>query len=248
MTFDVNYYFENLENDDLFSKEIVKDGVEILELFKNAKYFLEKTISENHLQINKATYIGKNVTIVGDYYIDEGVKLRDGCRIEGPVYISKNCEIGYNAYVRPGTIMGENCVVGYSSEVKNAIMRDGSKISSLAFLGDSIIGANARIGSGVIIANRQFNQKNIFVKMDDSEKVDLETEFFGCILGDNSRIGANATTSPGTFIGPYTWIYPLTPVFGFIPAQKRVYTESNLKFKENERTTLKKANWRDVKG
>ena len=80
--------------------------------------------------------------------------------------------------------------------------------------------------------------------MDNGDKVDSEREFFGCVLGDNSRIGANATTSPGTFIGPYTWIYPLTSVFGFVPGEKRVYTEPNLIFKDNEKTELKKANWR----
>ena len=244
MTFDIKYYFENLENENLFSKEIVGNSTEVLDLYKNAKSFIDNNILNGKLNGNHAAYVGNNVTIVGDCYIGEGTKLLDGCRIEGPVYIGKNCEVGYQAYVRPGTVMEDNCVVGFNSEVKNSVMRSGSKISSLAFLGDSILGSNARIGSGVITANRQFNQKNIFVKMDNGEKVDSEREFFGCILGDNSRIGANATTSLGTFIRAYTWIYPLTAVFGFIPAGQKVYTESNLRFKENERIELKKANWR----
>lgn len=245
MEFNIKYYFENLENsDEIFVKDIIKDSTNILDMYKNSKSFMESKVSKKHIQENHATNIGNNVTIVGDYYIGEGTKLCDGCRIEGPVYIGKNCEIGYQAYVRPGTIMGDNCVIGFNSEVKNSVMRSGSKVSSLAFLGDSILGANARIGSGVITANRQFNQENIFVKMPDGTRIDSEREFFGCVLGDNSRIGANATTSPGTFIGPYTWIYPLTPTFGFIPAQKRVYKPIELEFKDNNRKELKKATWR----
>lgn len=245
MKYEVNYYFENLDNkDELFVKEIVKDSKNILELYKNQKDFIEKNVSSKYIQENHASKIGNNVTIVGDYYIGEGTKLCDGCRIEGPVYIGKNCEIGYQAYIRPGTVMCDNCVVGFNSEVKNTVMRDGSKISSLAFAGDSILGSNARIGSGAITANRQFNQENIFIKNDDNTLTDSEKEFFGCILGDNSRIGANAITSPGSFIGPYTWIYPLTPIRGFIPAQKKVHQQSILQFADNERKELKKANWR----
>lgn len=244
MEFDIKYYFENINNsDEIFVKDIIKDSTNILDMYKNSKNFMEQRVSSKHIQENNADYIGNNVTIVGDYYIGKGTKLCDGCRIEGPVYIGDNCEIGYQAYVRPGTILGNNCVIGFNSEVKNSVMREGSKISSLAFLGDSILGANARIGSGVITANRQFNQSNILIKVDEENKVDSNREFFGCILGDNSRIGANATTSPGTFIGPYTWIYPLTPTYGFIPAQKRVYRPADLQFKDNERKELKKATW-----
>ena len=244
MRFDINYYFENIEDsDEIFVKDVIGDSKNILDMYKNSKAFIEREVSSKHIQENYSSFIGKNVTIVGDYYIGKGTKLCDGCRIEGPVYIGDNCEVGYQAYIRPGTIMGDNCVVGFNSEVKNAVMRRGSKVSSLAFLGDSILGANARIGSGVITANRQFDQKDIFIKLDDGNKMDSEREFYGCILGDNSRIGANATTSPGTFIGPYTWIYPLTPVFGFIPAQKKVHKHVELEFKENERKELKKATW-----
>ena len=246
MEFNVNYYFEYLDDkEDIIAKNIIKKSKNIIDLFVKAQEFMSKEVSEKHVQVNNAKEIGENVTIVGDYFIDEGVKLRDGCRIEGPVYIGKNCEIGYQAYIRPGTIMGDNCVVGFNSEVKNTVMRGGSKISSLAFLGDSVIGSKARVGSGVIVCNRQFNQSNIFYKDDNGEKIDSNREFLGCILGDNTRLGANCITQPGTCIGPYTWIYPLTPARGFIPAQKRVYQEVSLHYEFNEKKELKKANWRD---
>ena len=174
MEFNIKYYFENLENtNEVFVKDIVMNSTNILDMYENSKSFMEKTVSEPHTQENYADYIGNNVTIVGDYYIGKGTKLCDGCRIEGPVYIGENCEVGYQAYIRPGTVMGNNCVVGFNSEVKNSIMREGSKISSLAFLGDSILGANARIGSGVITANRQFNQESIFIKLENDNKLEI---------------------------------------------------------------------------
>ena len=35
----------------------------------------------------------------------------------------------------------------------------------MAFVGDSILGKSARIGSGTILANRRFDQKNIGIRV-----------------------------------------------------------------------------------
>ncbi len=77
------------------------------------------------------------------------------------------------------------------------------------------------------------------------EPINLKTESIGVILGDNSRVGSNSTTSPGTFIGKYTWIYPHTCVHGFIPELKKVYDKQNMVFAENEKKVLYKSYWLD---
>lgn len=165
---------------------------------------------------------GGGVTFYGNYYVGEGTVLYNDVTIIGPVYIGKNCEILPGAILRPYTILGDGCNVGHGSEVKHTLMMNGSKVASLAFAGDCILGKSARMGSGVISANRRFDQKNAMLTV-DGVRHDLGDSFFGCILGDSSRLGANCVTQPGTHIGPYTWVFPLTNVRGFIPAQKRVY-------------------------
>jgi bifunctional UDP-N-acetylglucosamine pyrophosphorylase/glucosamine-1-phosphate N-acetyltransferase len=142
------------------------------------------------------------------------------------------------AVIRPNTIIGDKCSVGHGSEVKHCVMMNGSKVASLAFAGDSVLGKSARIGSGVITANRKFNQSNATVKI-DGQKHDLGTDFFGCILGDCARLGANSVTQPGTHIGPYTWVYPMTNVRGFIPREKRVFQERETVMEQNEVVELK---------
>ena len=158
------------------------------------------------MQVNKAK-VGEFCSIEGSFFIDEGTVIHSNVCIQGPVLIGKNVEIQSGALIRPGTIIGDNAVVGHGSEVKNAILQNKAKVASLAFVGDTILGKSARIGSGVILANRRFDQKNITVKV-DGEKIDTGSDFFGSIIGDNSRLGANAVSLPGTFIGPYTWILP----------------------------------------
>ncbi len=239
MKFDIDYYFENICKDEVFYK-LTQGKNSVMEIYEEALQEIEKVQSKGIQEIHNAD-IQENVQILGNVYIGEGTKIQSGCIIQGPVYIGKNCQILYNAYIRPGTILGDNCVIGFSSEVKHTIMRDGSKISDLAFVGDSIIGKNARVGSGVIVANRAFSQSEVIIKDENKKEIRLGREAMGVILGDNSRIGSNCTTSPGTFIGKFTWIYPHTCVHGFIPEQKKVYDKQNMVFVDNERKELYKS-------
>lgn len=237
MELSVEYYFENFSDNEIF-KNISKDVKYVFDIQKNANEFLKREVTEKQIKENNGELLG-NVTFLGNYYIGEGTKIYGNVIIEGPCYIGKNVEIKPGAYIRPGTIIGDKCVVGFNSEVKNVVMQNGAKIASLAFIGDSILGKSARIGSGVIISNRRFDQKTIKVKNDDGERIDTGTDFFGSIIGDYSRIGANSVTFPGTFIGQYSWIFPLTQVRGFVPSLKRVHNGQNLIFDENEKNILK---------
>ena len=189
------------------------------------------------IKVNKAK-VGEFCSIEGNYFIDEGTIIHSNVCIQGPVLIGKNVEIQSGALIRPGTIIGDNAVVGHGSEVKNAILQNKAKVASLAFVGDTILGKSARIGSGVILANRRFDQKNITVKI-NGEKIDVGTDFFGSIIGDSSRLGANAVALPGTFIGSYTWILPGVQARGFIEKEKRVFPKTEYIITENPKVELK---------
>ena len=236
MQTDYKYYFKNYEDNEIF-KELVKEIKNVWEIRDKAKDYLKREIEDKCIKVNKATVLG-NINLIGNYYIDEGTKIYSGVTIEGPVYIGKNVEIKPGAYIRPGSIISDNCSIGFNSEIKSAVLQKGAKVASLAFVGDSILGKSARIGSGVITANRRFDQDTIKVKI-NNEKEDTKTDYFGLVIGDNSRIGANSASFPGTFIGPYTWIFPLTQVHGFIPELKKVSNNKEMIFSENEKKELK---------
>lgn len=236
MSTKINYYFHRFEK---FPIPGFFEGLtETYEILQKAKAYLEETVKAPELKVCRAELRGDTPNFHGSYFIDEGTVIYNGVTIMGPVYIGKNCELMPGAVIRPYTILGDNCSVGHGSEVKHCVLLGGTKIASLAFAGDSVLGASARIGSGVITANRKFNQTNATIKV-EGERVDLQDSFFGCILGDNSRMGANAVSLPGTHIGPNTWIFPLTSVRGFIPACKRVYNEQQIRMDENEIVELK---------
>lgn len=211
---------------------------ETYEALEKAKTLLKAMLVDKDVKEMHGEIRGEAPAFHGNYYVGEGTVIYNNVTIIGPVYIGKNCEIMPGAVLRPYTIIGDKCSVGQGSEVKHGLMFSGAKVASLAFVGDSILGASARVGSGVITANRKFNQSNATLKI-DTEKVDLGSDYFGCILGDSARLGANSVSQPGTHIGPHTWVFPLTNVRGLIPAQKRVYAETKLIFDENEIIELK---------
>lgn len=232
----LNYYFENIESLDF--KEIFTNATYPWEVLENAKEYIKEKVEKDSVKINKAD-VSEFVSISGNYIIGEGTKIHANAVIQGPVIIGKNVEIQSGALIRPWTIIGDNCVVGHASEIKHTILQNKAKVASLAFVGDSILGKSARIGSGVICANRRFDQKNITVKNSNGEKIDVGTDFFGAIVGDNSRLGANSTALPGAFIGKYTWILPNVQVRGFIESKKRVFPVMSTKVEENEIIELK---------
>ncbi len=232
----LNYYFEH--TDEFEHKEVFEGCTYPWEALAKVTPLLEELVEKNNVKINNGT-LGEFVSLEGNYIIGEGTKIHANVSIEGPVIIGKNCTIQSGALIRPGCIIGDNCVIGHGAEIKHSILQNKCKVQSMTFAGDSIIGKSTRVGSGTILANRRFDQKNITVKNSLNEKVDVGTDFFGAIVGDNSRLGANCTTLPGSFIGAYTWILPTVQIRGFVPSEKRVFPVTNTRVEDNPRLELK---------
>ncbi|MDR0446132.1 MAG: hypothetical protein LBH17_03745 [Oscillospiraceae bacterium] len=241
MSIKLSYYFRKPETFPIpgFLTELTAPQ----EILKLAVTFLDNSlvqhdIRENHGELRAGNGGDAAPVFHNSYYIDSGTVIYNGVTIIGPAYIGRNVELMPGALIRPYTIIGDNCSVGHGSEVKHTVMFGGSKVASLAFAGDSVLGAGARLGSGVITANRKFDQTEVTARLGD-EVISLGADKFGLILGDYSRLGANCVTQPGTHIGPNTWVFPGVAVRGFIPENTRVMEERALKFSPNEITELK---------
>ncbi len=236
MSTKLDYYFSHQERFPF--SDLLVGITETYELLVNVKPFLKKLLVEPDVKENRATIKGSKPNFHGNYFIDEGTVIYNDVTIIGPVYIGKKCEILPGAIIRPNTILSDGCSVGHASEVKHCVFFEGAKIASLSFAGDSILGVSARLGSGVITANRRFDQQAVALKI-GTDKVDLQDSFFGCVLGDSARLGANCVSQPGCHIGQYSTVFPLTTVRGFIPSDKSVYHPQETIMKDKERVELK---------
>lgn len=201
------------------------------EIFAECKYawevlpriaaFVEKTVRPAlRNRCEGRAWIGEKV------FIGEGTVVEDGAMIKGPAIIGKNCQIRHNAYIREHVLVGDNCVIGNSSEVKNAILFNGSQVPHFNYVGDSVLGYKAHLGAGVKISNYKLFGDNISIQLEDGNPHDTGLRKFGALLGDHCEIGCNAVLSPGSIIGRESVIYPNISWRGILPDKMIVKGES----------------------
>ena len=174
-------------------------------------YLAAKLKPALHNRCEGVAFIGKDV------FIGEGTVVEDGVMIKGPALIGRDCQIRHNAYIREHVIVGDNCVVGNSTELKNAILFNDAAAPHFNYVGDSILGHKAHLGSGVVLSNFKSLGRNIAV-MVDGVPLDTGLRKFGALLGDGCDIGCNAVLNPGSIIGRGAVVYPNTNWRGHLPA------------------------------
>ena len=142
-----------------------------------------------------------------DFEINNGIAIHKTAVVEknailkAPLIIEENCFVAANACLRNGVFLSKNVKIGMGVEIKSSIILNNSAVAHFNFIGDSIIGENVNFEAGSITANH-FNErenKEIFVKIDDNV-INTKVVKFGSLVGDYSKIGANAVLSPGTIL------------------------------------------------
>lgn len=183
---DIENYIENIK-----TKFSQIDNLQSWEIIDN----LEDILSNIIKTLNNSYKIENNIAIHKTAIIEQSVILK------GTIIISENCFIGANAYLRGPIYLSNSVKVGPSSEIKQSLIFDNSVIAHFNYIGNSMIGQNINFEAGSICANH-FNErqdKRIFVNY-NNQLIDTKTEKFGSLIGDNSKIGANAVLSPGTIL------------------------------------------------
>ncbi|MCH9630041.1 MAG: Bifunctional protein GlmU [Chlamydiia bacterium] len=201
--------FFNLEScsfKDLFSSsKTLWDALSSLEKYINesALGHIESDVTEHATLVNASKIsIGKNTSIF------------PGAYIEGPCIIGQNVQIGHSAYIRPYSLIGDFCNVGHSSEIKHSIMLPHSKAPHFNYVGDSILGSYVNLGAGVILANYKLNGSLVTIKHEE-KKVETGLRKFGAIIGDDSSLGCNSVTSPGTLLSKGFFCKPCSSLQGY---------------------------------
>ncbi|MHA1978403.1 MAG: sugar phosphate nucleotidyltransferase [Candidatus Hodarchaeales archaeon] len=147
----------------------------------------------NYARIHKSAKISPSAHISGLALIEEGVTIDHNAEIVGPCFIGKNAYIGTNSLIRDHSCIGENSNIGYSVEVKNSVIQPNVKIGRLSFVGDSVIGENVIIGSGVTTMNVL---RDVEQQKSTQEIKGRKYHKLGAIIGPNSIIGSNSVIKP----------------------------------------------------
>jgi len=154
--------------------------------------------------------IAKKIKSLGaDYRIQDNVAIHKDAKVEehvilkGPVIISAGCFIGSHAYLRNGVFLDKQVSIGPGCEVKSSYLFSNSALAHFNFVGDSIIGSQVNMEAGSVIANHYNERKEKVIKvMVEGNPISTEIDKFGALVGDQTKIGANAVLSPGTLLLP----------------------------------------------
>ncbi|QSW90276.1 LpxA family transferase [Flavobacterium endoglycinae] len=151
--------------------------------------------------LQKIKQLSSDYTIEGNIAIHKNAIIEQGVTLKGTVIISEDVYIGAHAYLRGPILLGKSVKIGPGSEIKQSFISDNSAVAHFNYIGNSLIGQNINFEAGSICANH-YNErkiKNISVIYKD-KIINTHSDKFGSLLGDNSRVGANAVLSPGTIL------------------------------------------------
>lgn len=149
-----------------------------------------------------------------------------------PCIIGPGTEVRHCAFVRGSALVGADCVIGNSVELKNVIIFDNCQVPHYNYVGDSILGFHAHMGAGSITSNIKADKRNIVVHSDPEIPTGLRK--MGAMLGDYTDIGCDSVLNPGTVIGRWTNVYPLSCVRGIVP-EKSIYKSGAVIVDKEER-------------
>ncbi len=125
-------------------------------------------------------------------YIGDNSVIRSHTSIYAGNRIGKNFQTGHGTRIREFNEIGNNVSIGTNSVVEFKVkIEDRVRIHSQAFIPEyCVLKKNAWIGPRVVLTNAKYPRY-------PGVKEHLE----GVIVGENAKIGANATILPGVKIG-----------------------------------------------
>lgn len=167
--------------------------------------------------------VADSAEIIGDVYIGDNVTIMEGVRIKGPCYIGDNVVVGNHAVLRNNAVIEADCVVGAFMEVKNSIVMKGTTTHS-GFIGDSVVGEQARIAAQFCSANVRLDKENVIATVKE-KPVNTGRKSLGTMIGHNTKIGIKCSTMPGIIIGNNVTIGPSTVVLHNVASNVTYYTK-----------------------
>ncbi|CAC9975585.1 LbetaH domain-containing protein [Flavobacterium panici] len=151
--------------------------------------------------LEKIKLLSADYKIEGTTAIHKTAIIEEGVTLKGTIIISENCYVGAHAYLRGPILFGKSVKIGPGSEIKQSFISDNSAVAHFNYIGNSLIGQNINFEAGSICANHYNERKNKIISVKYKEDIiNTHSDKFGSLLGDNSKVGANAVLSPGTIL------------------------------------------------
>lgn len=148
-----------------------------------------------------ATLDLREFKVSGEVAIHASATVEDGAVIKGPCILGAHCFVAAGAYLRGGNWVADHCTFGPGAELKSSFVFRGTKLAHFNFVGDTILGSDVNLEAGSIICNYRNERENKEVHVHlGGKRYGTACDKFGALVGDHSRIGANAVIAPGAIL------------------------------------------------
>lgn len=195
-------------------------------------YYLDKVTEKKE----KGVAVDTSSVISGKVYLGEGVRVLENAKIVGPTYIGRGTVVGNNVLIRK-SLIGENCVIGNGSEIVRSHIGSNCWFHT-NYVGDSVVANNVSMGSGTVLANFRLDEESIKSKVAE-DLIDTGKAKLGAIIGENVRIGVNASIMPGIKIGKGSFVGAGVVLDKDLPDDKYCILNSNGYTVKNNTVSLK---------
>ncbi|MFB6128742.1 MAG: bifunctional sugar-1-phosphate nucleotidylyltransferase/acetyltransferase [Halorhabdus sp.] len=140
--------------------------------------------------------VSDDAELRGTVVVEDGATIEPGVVIEGPVYVDAGASVGPNAYVRGATYLGPDVHLGNSVEIKNSVIRRGTSVPHLSYVGDSVLGRDVNFGAGTNVANLRHDGDEVRLTV-KGDRVSTRRRKLGVVAGDGVKTGINTSLEPG---------------------------------------------------
>ena len=157
-------------------------------------------------------------------YVGHGAVIEAGAIIHrsARLFLGQRSRIKAGTVIRDEVIIGADCTIGVNCEVVRCLVTGPrTNIAHLAFVADSVLGAEINVAGNTIVANTPAKSGGTIFLRINGEKIDSTRSHLGMIVGDGVRFGASTTVCPGTIIFPDLALPPSVTLLGTIDRTRR---------------------------
>lgn len=146
-------------------------------------------------------YLDRKRSNINKKHISPDATIHNTANIRGNVVIEDDANIGPFTTIRDGSYIGENVTIGHGSEVARSVFLQGSGAYHQNYVGDSVVGVNASLSAGVVVAVH---------RLDENDIKELERKRAGVIVGKKSTVGINTSLNCGVIVEQDSIVPPNT--------------------------------------
>lgn len=169
--------------------------------------------------------------LIKDLVSRQGRQVHESASVHASAVI-KNSFIGPGVSVYEGATVRDSVImngvtIGHGSEIARSLILEQSMIPRFNYVGSSLLGRSVQLGGAVMFASHRHDWEPPVLNWGEHH-LQMPTERFGAIVGDDVTIAYGCHVNPGTVVGRDSLVLPLVDLHGYVPPQSIVRVKQSV--------------------